>query len=67
MPCLAYHILVKKSDEASRGSIAKAKKILMIQGKWLDLENEETLYWEYYPKSLLFVLSAWFLAYMTLF
>lgn len=58
MPCLAYHILGKKSDEVFRGSIAKAKKILMIPGKCHDLENEETLYWEYYPKSLLFVLSA---------
>lgn len=56
-----------KCHEMSRCSTAKAEKILMVSGKCIDLENEETLYGEYYPQSLLYILSAWFLIYITLF
>lgn len=42
-----HHTLGRKSDEASRCSTIMAKKILMIPGKCIDLENEETLYLEY--------------------
>lgn len=57
MSCLTYHILGMKSDETSRRSKAKVKKILMVPDKGIDL-NKETLYWEYYPQSLLSILSA---------
>lgn len=57
MSCLTYHILGMKSDEASRRSKAKVKKILMVPDNGINL-NEETLYWEYCPRSLLSILSA---------
>lgn len=66
MSCLTYHILGVKSDEASRRSKAKIKKILMVPDNGIDF-NEEMVYWEYYPQSLLSILSAWFLVYATLF
>lgn len=46
MSCLMHHILGTKSDEAFGCSTIKARKILMIPGKCVDLENEETLYLE---------------------
>lgn len=57
MSCLTYHILGVKSDEASRCSKAKIKKILMVPDNGIDFD-EEMLYWEYYPQSLLSILSA---------